>query len=108
MSEVLCYDSMTGKFFRYDEAELHKRINELNKQLFDPGYLSINEVYDILNRDRPEDKQIRPSLHGWGDEHGYAHKVGDVEFVFGVKRARDQDDTIYFDLFGCFLKEEEP
>lgn len=46
---VLCYDNWSGRYFKADLTELDKIENELNQQLINEMYVSLNEFYNRIN-----------------------------------------------------------
>ena len=47
--ETLCYDSLSGRYFKSDIEEIKRAVNELNSRLLDDTYVSLNEFYDELD-----------------------------------------------------------
>lgn len=43
--EVLCYDSMTGRYFMSDIEKIRKTVNELNRKLLTEMFISLNDIY---------------------------------------------------------------
>lgn len=43
--EVLCYDSITGRYFNSEIEKVKRIINELNRRLMTEMYISLNEFY---------------------------------------------------------------
>ena len=43
--EVLCYDSITGRYFNSEIEKIRKIINELNRRLMTEMFISLNEFY---------------------------------------------------------------
>lgn len=46
--ETLCYDWLSGRYFKSDIEKIRKAENELNKDLLADNFISLNEVYDAL------------------------------------------------------------
>lgn len=46
--EMLCYDSMSGRYFKTDIEKVRKAQNELNRRLMSEMFISLNEFYDEL------------------------------------------------------------
>lgn len=42
---TLCYDTFSGRLFESDQEKIRRAINNLNKQLLDECYISLNEYY---------------------------------------------------------------
>lgn len=51
--ETLCYDSISGRYFKSDIDRIKKIANELNRRMLTDafGYVSVNEFYDELGLD---------------------------------------------------------
>lgn len=43
--EVLCYDSLSGRYFKSDIEHIRRTINDLNKNLLSDMFLSVNDLY---------------------------------------------------------------
>ncbi|MDD3040036.1 DUF6353 family protein [Bacteroides sp.] len=43
--ETLCYDSISGRYFKSDIDKIKKALNELNKQMLEEMYVSLNDFY---------------------------------------------------------------
>lgn len=43
--EVLCYDSITGRYFNSDIEKIRRVVNELNRRLMTEMFISLNEFY---------------------------------------------------------------
>lgn len=46
--ETLCYDAITGRYFKSDIEEIKKAINVLNRNLIDTHYISLNDFFDEI------------------------------------------------------------
>lgn len=46
--DVMCYDSLTGRYFLSNMESIRKAENEINKQILDFGYASLSEFYDKI------------------------------------------------------------
>lgn len=42
---TLCYDAISGRYFKSDIEKLKKIENELNRQMLNEGYISLNDFY---------------------------------------------------------------
>lgn len=47
--ETLCYDSLSGRYFKSDIEQIKRAVNELNKRMLSEMYISLNEFYDELD-----------------------------------------------------------
>lgn len=45
---TLCYDAISGRYFKSDMNKIKNAVNEVNKTLIDDMYISLNEFYDEL------------------------------------------------------------
>lgn len=45
---TLCYDAISGRYFKSDIDLIKRAVNELNRQMLSDGYISLNEFYDEL------------------------------------------------------------
>jgi hypothetical protein len=46
--EVLCYDSLSGRYFKSDIEQIRKMINDLNRDLLNDNFVTLNEFYDAI------------------------------------------------------------
>lgn len=46
--DVLCYDSLTGRYFMSSMEAIRKAENEITKRVLDDGYASLTEFYDKI------------------------------------------------------------
>lgn len=51
---TLCYDAYSGRYFKSDKDKIMKAINEINSQMLEDGYVSLNSFYYEI--DLPETK----------------------------------------------------
>lgn len=47
--DYLCYDTYSGRYFRSNYETIRQKVNDLNEQLMDEYYVSLNEFYYMLN-----------------------------------------------------------
>lgn len=64
---TLCMDTISGRFFRSDIDKLKRVENELNRQMRDDTYISLNEFYYAIGLDGIK---IGDDL-GWNIDRGY-------------------------------------
>lgn len=64
---TLCYDVISGRYFKSDIDKLKKTENELNRQMRDAMYISLNEFYYEIGLNPTS---IGDDL-GWSIDHGY-------------------------------------
>jgi hypothetical protein len=43
--DVMCYDSLTGRYFRSDIEKIRRTVNELNRRLMSEMFLDLNDLY---------------------------------------------------------------
>lgn len=76
---TLCYDGISGRYFKSDIDLIKKAVNELNRQMLVDGYVSLNEFYDELGLDH-----IRLGYDlGWKIDNGL------IEIDFSSQLAED-------------------
>jgi hypothetical protein len=64
---TLCYDAISGRYFKSDMETIKRAENELNRQMLDEMYVSLNEFYDKLGL---ENVKMGDDL-GWYVNDGY-------------------------------------
>lgn len=62
---TLCYDAMTGRYFRHDIDKIHKAENRLNTRLRSENYISLNDFYYEIGL---ESVDLGNDL-GWNSDH---------------------------------------
>lgn len=79
--ETLCYDTVSGRYFRSTRTRIERIVNELNGRLRSDMYISLNEFYNELGL--PE-IAIGEDM-GWGLESG----IEDIAINFSTQFADD-------------------
>lgn len=69
---TICYDAISGRYFKSDIDRIKKAVNELNRKMRDEMYITLNEFYYELGLDGTK---IGDDL-GWNIDKGYI----DLEF----------------------------
>lgn len=64
---TLCYDAISGRYFKSDIDKLKKVENELNRRMRDEMYISLNEFYYVIGLNPIS---IGDDI-GWNIDHGY-------------------------------------
>ncbi len=76
---TLCFDVISGRYFRSDRDKLEKAVNALNRRMRDEEYISVNEFYDEIGL--PE-IALGYEL-GWNIDKGY------IDLDFSSQLAED-------------------
>lgn len=67
---TLCYDSLSGRYFKSDIEKLRRIVNDLNRRMRDEMFISLNDFYCAI--DNPD---LGPTklgdLLGWNIDKGY-------------------------------------
>lgn len=74
---TLCYDTISGRYFKSDMERIQRTVNQINKRLRDEMYISLNEFYIELGL--PTIK-IGDSL-GWNIDWGYLDVKYDTQLA---------------------------
>lgn len=77
--DTLCFDAISGRYFKSDIEKLKKAVNELNRRMRDEMYISLNEFY----------YEIGLNSIGIGDELGWNIDNGYIEPSFSSQLAED-------------------
>lgn len=82
--EVMCYDSLSGRYFKSDIEAIRKSVNELNRNLFTDMFLTLNELYYAIG------------LSGTklGDQMGWDIDRGMVEIDFSAQLTEDGEPCL--------------
>lgn len=65
--ETLCYDTISGRYFKSDIEKLRQVVNDLNLRMRDEMYISLNEFYYEIGMDNIK---VGDDL-GWNIDSGY-------------------------------------
>lgn len=86
---TLCYDSLSGRYFKSDRDTIKKAENELNYNLINDvtGYVSLNEMYDALGLAHTK----------IGDELGWRSDDGMIEIEFSSQIAENGQPCLVLD-----------
>lgn len=86
--ETLCYDPLSGRYFKSSIEAIKKAVNDLNGEMLRDsfGYVSLNEFYDKLGLDNIK---VGEDL-GWHQDCG----SGLIEIDFDTKIAEDNEPCI--------------
>lgn len=76
---TLCFDCVSGRYFKSDIETIKKAVNELNRQMRDEMYISLNDFY----------YEIGLNPIGLGDELGWNIDKGYIEPDFSSQLADD-------------------
>lgn len=82
----LCYDAFSGRYFQSDIEKLRRIENDVNRELIQSMYISLNEVYDMIGL-----KRINI-----GDEIGWSVDEP-IEFTFGTHLTDDGKPCLVMD-----------
>lgn len=85
---TLCYDTISGRYFKSDIDRIKRAENAINKQLLDEMYVSLNDLYDELDLDHTK----------LGDELGWKIDDGLVELYFSSQLADDGTPCVVMDF----------
>lgn len=76
---TLCYDTISGRYFKSDIDKIKKAVNELNRKMVYDNYVSLNEFYDELDL-------AHTSV---GDDLGWNMENGFIDIYFSSQIADD-------------------
>lgn len=85
--QTLCYDVLSGRYFKSDMESLKKSINELNRQLTFDMYVSLNDFYDAIGL-----SEIKV-----GDDLGWNINKGLIDPIFSSQLATDGTPCLVID-----------
>ena len=84
---TLCYDAISGRYFRSDIEKIRKAENELNRRMLDEMYISLNEWYYEIG--------LKPT--NVGDELGWNIKDGLMDISFSSQLTEDGEPCLVVD-----------
>ena len=85
--ETLCYDAITGRYFKSDIEEIRRAINVLNKRIIDEHYISLNDFFD----------EIGLANTRLGEELGWNLDDGLIDVDFSTQLAEDGTPCLVVD-----------
>lgn len=85
--EVLCFDSLSGRYFKHDIENIRRIENRLNKMLINEDHISLNDLYFELG------------LAGtkMGDDLGWHIETGMLEFRYSSQLTEDEIPCLVLD-----------
>ncbi len=87
--QTLCFDAFTGQLFESDIDKIKSAINDLNAQLINDWYVSLNDFYELLGLPYSE----------MGDLLGWNMDLGLVEINFSSQLTEDQRPCLVLDYY---------
>lgn len=85
--DTLCYDVISGRYFKSNIDKIRRIENELNREMRDAGYISLNEFYSVLGLNNIA---IGDDL-GWNIDSGY------IDLRFSSQLADDGTPCLVLD-----------
>ena len=82
--EVLCQDSLSGRYFKSSAEALRKIMNDANEQLNNERWLTLNELYDEMGLEHTE----------LGNNMGWQTDYGMVDMFFTAKVTPDKQPCL--------------
>lgn len=64
---TICYDAISGRYFKSDIDTINRAVNDLNRQMRDEMYITLNEFYSEIGLD---ETKLGDDL-GWNIDKGY-------------------------------------
>lgn len=65
--DTLCYDAISGRYFKSDIEKIKKSVNELNRRMLDEMFISLNDFYYEIGLRGTE----LGDMLGWNIDKGY-------------------------------------
>lgn len=85
--ENLCYDSLSGRYFKSDIDKIRKSVNELNRQMLNEMYISLNDLYYELGLDNTK----------LGDDLGWHIDDGLINISFSSQLVNGETPCLVLD-----------
>lgn len=82
--DTLCYDTVSGRYFKSDIEKIKRAVNELNRRMTYDVYVSLNEFYDELDLEHTV----------MGDDLGWNIDNGLIDVDFSAQIADDGNPCI--------------
>ncbi len=84
---TLCYDVLSGRYFRINIEKIKKAENELNRRMLIENYISVNDFYDEIGLKHTK----------LGDELGWRIDRGYIDFSFSSQLTEDDEPCLVID-----------
>ncbi len=93
--EVLCFDSLSGRYFKSDIEKIRRVINELNRDLMSEMFITLNELYSELGLARIK----------LGDEMGWDVEKGLIDISFSTQLTENEEPCLVlnYDVYPRFM-----
>lgn len=85
--DTLCYDPISGRYFKSDIDKIQKSVNELNRQMLQTDYVSLNDFYD----------EIGLGYARIGEDLGWRVDRGMIDLCFSSQLADDGTPCLVLD-----------
>lgn len=85
--DTLCYDPISGRYFKSDIDKIQKSVNELNRQMLQTDYVSLNDFYD----------EIGLGYARIGEDLGWRVDKGMIDLCFSSQLADDGTPCLVLD-----------
>lgn len=85
---TLCYDMLSGRYFKSDIDRIKKAINVLNHQMLRDGYVSLNDFYYEIGLNNTK----------MGDDLGWNSDRGLIDLNFSSQLANDGSPCLVLDF----------
>lgn len=82
--EVLCYDAMSGRYFKSDVEKIRQEVNNLNELLLSDDRVTLNEFYDAIGL---------PNIR-LGDDMGWLVDRGLMEVTFSAQLSENNEPCL--------------
>lgn len=83
--DVLCYDSLFNRYFKSRMDKIQKAVNEVNYELMQEMYVSVNELYSELGL---------PPIEGMGDDLGWNVGDGLIEIDYSTQLSENDEPCL--------------
>lgn len=85
---TLCYDALSGRYFKSDVDKIRKAVNEINRRLTFNSYVSLNDLYSEIGLD--------PT--GLGDSLGWSIDTGLIDLDFSSQLTAKDEPCVVLDF----------
>jgi hypothetical protein len=82
--EVMCFDTISGRYFKSDIEQIRKAINELNRGLLSDMFVTLNEFYDAIGLANTK----------LGDDMGWDIDKGMIDVSFSAQLTEDGEPCL--------------
>ena len=85
--DILCYDTVSKRYFTSNAAKIEKAVNKLSRTMLSERYVSLNDI----------NYEIGLEMLNYGDDIGWNVDRGFIDIMFSSKLTDDNEPCLVID-----------